>query len=526
MPKVLIADEMSPKAAEIFRARGVEVDEITGLTKDALIEIIGNYDGLAVRSTTKATKEVIAAATNLKVIGRAGIGVDNIDIPAASAKGVVVMNTPFGNSITTAEHAIALMFALARQLPEADASTQAGKWEKNRFMGVELTAKTLGLIGAGNIGSIVADRALGLKMKVIAFDPFLTPERAQDLGIEKVSLDDLLARADVITLHTPLTDSTRNILSADALAKTRKGVRIVNCARGGLIDEVALKAGLDSGHIAGAALDVFASEPAKASPLFGTPGFVSTPHLGASTDEAQVNVAIQVAEQMSDFLLSGGVTNALNVPSLSAEEAPRLKPYMALAEQLGSLIGQIVDGGIAGVTVEVEGAAAELNLKPITAAVLAGLMRIHSDTVNMVNAPFLARERDIDVAEVRHERETDYHTLVRVTVRSDGGEHSVAGTLFGNRDPRLVEIIGIKVEASLTGPMLFIVNDDKPGFIGRLGSTLGEAGVNIGTFHLGRRDARGEAVLLLSVDEVIPVNVLGAIKALPGVRQVKALAFA
>jgi D-3-phosphoglycerate dehydrogenase len=323
MPKVLIADEMSPKAAEIFRARGVEVDEITGLSKDELIKIIGNYDGLAVRSSTKATKEVLAAATSMKVIGRAGIGVDNIDIPAASAAGIVVMNTPFGNSITTAEHAIALMFALARQLPEADASTQAGKWEKNRFMGVELTAKTLGLIGAGNIGSIVADRALGLKMKVIAFDPFLTPERAQDLGIEKVTLDDLLARADVITLHTPLTDSTRNILSAEALAKTRPGVRIVNCARGGLIDEVALKAGLDSGHIGGAALDVFATEPAKASPLFGTPNFISTPHLGASTDEAQVNVAIQVAEQMSDFLMSGGVTNALNVPSLSAEEAPR-----------------------------------------------------------------------------------------------------------------------------------------------------------------------------------------------------------
>ncbi len=525
MPKVLIADEMSPRAAEIFRARGVEVDEITGLSKDELIKIVGNYDGLAVRSTTKATKEVFAAATNLKVIGRAGIGVDNIDIPAASAKGVVVMNTPFGNSITTAEHAIALMFALARQLPEADASTQAGKWEKNRFMGVELTAKTLGLIGAGNIGSIVADRALGLKMKVVAFDPFLTPERAQDLGIEKVSLDELLARADVITLHTPLTDSTRNILSAEALAKTKPGVRIVNCARGGLIDEVALKAGLDSGHIGGAALDVFVKEPAKESPLFGTANFISTPHLGASTDEAQVNVAIQVAEQMSDFLLSGGVTNALNVPSLSAEEAPRLRPYMALAEQLGRLAGQLVDEGISAVTVEVEGAAAELNIKPITAAVLTGLMRPHSDTVNMVNAPFLARERNIDVAEVRHERETDYHTLVRVTVKTPDGERSVAGTLFGNRDLRLVEIIGIKVEAALSGPMLFIVNEDKPGFIGRLGSTLGAAHVNIGTFHLGRRASQAEAVLLLSVDDVIPPPVLAEIKALPGVKQVKALSF-
>jgi D-3-phosphoglycerate dehydrogenase len=526
MPKVLISDQMSPKAAEIFRARGIEVDEITGLSKDELIKIIGNYDGLAIRSATKATKDVIAAAKNLKVIGRAGIGVDNVDIPAASGAGIVVMNTPFGNSITTAEHAIALMFALARQLPEADASTQAGKWEKNRFMGVELTAKTLGLIGAGNIGSIVADRALGLKMKVIAFDPFLTPERAEHMGVTKVTLEELLAQADFITLHTPLTDSTRNILSAENLAKTKKGVRIINCARGGLIDEAALKAGLDSGHIGGAALDVFLEEPAKASPLFGTPNFVSTPHLGASTDEAQVNVAIQVAEQMSDFLLTGGVTNALNVPSLSAEEAPRLRPYMQLAERLGSLVGQLVSDGVKGVKVEVEGAAAALNIKPITAAVLAGLMRTHSDTVNMVNAPYLAREREIEIAEVRHERETDYHTLVRVTVKTAEGEKSVAGTLFGNTKPRLTEIFGITVEADLNGRMLYIVNEDKPGFIGRLGSTLGEAGVNIGTFHLGRRDERGEAVLLLSVDDVIPDPLLAGICRLPGVKDVKALVFA
>jgi D-3-phosphoglycerate dehydrogenase len=524
MPKVLIADQMSPKAAEVFRSRGVDFDEITGLSKEELIKIIGNYDGLAIRSSTKATKDVLAAATNMKVIGRAGIGVDNVDVPAASAQGIVVMNTPFGNSITTAEHAIALMFALARQLPEADASTQAGKWEKNRFMGVELTAKTLGLIGCGNIGSNVAERAIGLKMKVIAFDPFLTPERAQDLGVEKVTLDELLARADFITLHTPLTDSTRNILSAENIAKTKKGVRIINCARGGLVDEVALKAALDSGQVGGAALDVFVEEPAKASPLFGTPNFISTPHLGASTDEAQVNVAIQVAEQMADFLLTGGVTNALNVPSLSAEEAPRLRPYMKLAEELGLLIGQLTEN-VTGVTVEVEGAAAELNIKPITAAVLTGLMKPFSDTVNMVNAPYMARERNIEIAEVRHERDTDYHTLVRVTVKTPEGERSVAGTLFGNREPRLVEIIGIKVEADMHGPMLFIVNEDKPGFIGRLGTALGEAGVNIGTFHLGRRAAGSEAVLLLSVDEKIPESLLWTICRIDGVKQVKALYF-
>jgi len=525
MPKVLISDKMDPKAAQIFRQRGIEVEEITGKTKDELIAIIGDYDGLAIRSATKVTKDVLAAARNLKVVGRAGIGVDNVDIPAASAAGVVVMNTPFGNSITTAEHAIALMFALARQLPEADASTQAGKWEKNRFMGVELTNKVLGLIGCGNIGSIVADRALGLKMKVVAYDPFLTPERAVELGVEKVELDELLKRADFITLHTPLTDQTRNILSAENLANTKKGVRIINCARGGLVDEAALKEGLDSGHIAGAALDVFVEEPAKASPLFGTPGFISTPHLGASTTEAQVNVAIQVAEQMADFLLSGGVTNALNMPSLSAEEAPKLKPYMALAERLGSLIGQLEGDAIKGVAIEVEGAAAELNQKPITGAVLAGLMRVYSDTVNMVNAPTLARERGLDVREVRHDREGDYHTLVRVTVDTDAGPRSVSGTLFGNRHPRLVEIFGIKVEADLAGPMLYIVNEDAPGFIGRLGTTLGEAGVNIGTFHLGRREAAGEAVLLLSVDTQVPEPLLWQVCRLPGVKQVKALRF-
>ncbi|NIJ21404.1 D-3-phosphoglycerate dehydrogenase [Sphingomonas naasensis] len=516
---------MDPKAAQIFRERGVEVDEITGKTPEELKAIIGEYDGLAIRSSTRVTREILDAATNLKVVGRAGIGVDNVDIPSASAKGVVVMNTPFGNSITTAEHAIALMFALARDLPEADKSTQAGKWEKNRFMGVEVTGKTLGLIGAGNIGSIVADRALGLRMKVIAYDPFLTPERALEMGVEKMNLDDLLLRADFITLHTPLTDQTRNILSAENLAKTKKGVRIINCARGGLIDEAALKAGLESGHIGGAALDVFQTEPAKEHALFGTPNFISTPHLGASTTEAQVNVAIQVAEQMADFLVSGGVTNALNVPSLSAEEAPRLKPYMALAEKLGSLVGQLAHGEIARVSIHSEGAAAELNQKPIVSAVLAGFLRVHSDTVNMVNAPFLAKERGMEVREVRNEKEGDYHTLLRVSVKTDAGERSVAGTLFSNAQPRLVELFGIKVEADLIGHMLYVVNEDAPGFIGRLGTTLGEAGVNIGTFHLGRREAGGEAVLLLSVDDKVTPELIAKVRALPGVKTAMALTF-
>ncbi|HEV7659908.1 MAG TPA: phosphoglycerate dehydrogenase [Allosphingosinicella sp.] len=525
MSKVLISDPMDPKAAEIFRANGVEIDERPGLDKEALKAIIGDYDGLAVRSATKVTAELLDAAPNLKVIGRAGIGVDNVDIPAATARGVVVMNTPFGNSITTAEHAVALMFALARELPAADTSTQAGKWEKNRFMGVELTSKTLGLIGCGNIGSIVADRALGLRMKVIAYDPFLTPERAIELGVEKVELDQLLARADFITLHTPLTDQTRNILSRDNLARTKKGVRIVNCARGGLIDEAALKDALDSGQVAGAALDVFVEEPARANPLFGAPGLVATPHLGASTTEAQVNVAIQVAEQMSDYLIRGGVTNALNMPSLTAEEAPRLRPYMELAEKLGSLVGQVEGLGVTGVSIEVEGAAAALNQKPITGAVLAGLMKVYSDSVNMVNAPFLAKERGLDVREVRHDRESDYHTLVRVAVITPAGRRSVAGTLFGNSAPRLVDMFGIAIEAELQGEMIYIVNEDAPGFIGRLGTALGAAGVNIATFHLGRREAGGEAVALVSVDGHIDGELVGRLEALPGVKRVKPLRF-
>jgi D-3-phosphoglycerate dehydrogenase len=525
MPKVLISDQMDPNAAEIFRASGVDVDERPGLTKDELKAIVGRYDGLAIRSATKVTAEILDAATKLKVIGRAGIGVDNVDIPAATARGIVVMNTPFGNSITTAEHAVAMMFALARDLPEANASTQAGKWEKNRFMGVELTSKTLGLIGCGNIGSIVADRALGLRMKVIAYDPFLTPERAVDLGLEKVELDELLARADFITLHTPLTDQTRNILSRDNLAKTKRGVRIVNCARGGLIDEAALKEALESGHVAGAALDVFVEEPAKANPLFGTPGLVATPHLGASTTEAQVNVAIQVAEQMSEFLTRGGVTNALNMPSLSAEEAPKLKPYMALAEKLGSLVGQLEGRHATGVSIEVEGAAAQLNQKPVTGAVLAGLMKVYSDTVNMVNAPFLAKERGFDVREVRHDREGDYHTLVRVSVQTAEGEKTVAGTLFANAAPRLVDMFGIRVEAELEGQMIYIVNDDTPGFIGRLGTALGEAGVNIGTFSLGRRAAGEEAVALVAVDSPVGAALVERLAAIPGVRRVAPLRF-
>src|SRR5467141_3163770 len=420
-PKVRISDALSPAAVQIFKDRGIDVDfqPNLGKDKDKLAEIIGNYDGLAIRSATKATAKILEKATRLKVIGRAGIGVDNVEIPAATAKGIIVMNTPFGNSITTAEHAITLMLALAREIPQADASTQAGKWEKNRFMGVEITAKTLGVIGCGTIGAIVADRALGLRMKVIAFDPFLSPERAKDIGVEKVDLDDLFKRADFITLHTPLTEKTRNIIDASALAKMKKGVRIINCARGGLVDEQALVDALNSKHVAGAAFDVFVEEPATANVLFGHPNVICTPHLGAATTEAQENVALQVAEQMSDYLLSGAISNALNMPNVSAEDAPKLAPYLDLAEKLGSFAGQLTDTDIKAVSIEYEGDVAALNVKPLSQVALMGVLRPQLVSVNMVNAPVIARERGVEMAEVKHERAGDYHSMIRLTVTTE-----------------------------------------------------------------------------------------------------------
>jgi D-3-phosphoglycerate dehydrogenase len=526
-PRVLISDQLSEAAIQIFKNRGIDVDfrPELGKDKDALLAVIGEYDGLAIRSATKVTEKMIAAASRLKVIGRAGIGVDNVDIPAATAKGIIVMNTPFGNAITTAEHAIAMMFSLARQIPAADASTQAGKWEKSRFMGVEITGKTLGLIGCGNIGSIVADRAIGLKMKVLAFDPFLSAERARDLGVEKVDLDTLLARADFITLHTPLTDKTRNIISADALMKTKRGVYIINCARGGLVDEVALRAALDTGHVAGAGFDVFVEEPAKENVLFGAPNMVCTPHLGASTEEAQENVALQVAEQISDYLTSGAVTNALNMPSISAEEAPRLTPFVRLAEQLGSFAGQLTETGIRKIRIEYEGTIAEMNTRALTAAALTGVLTPVLQTVNMVSAPAIARERDIQVEEVRRGQMGAYETYMRLTIVTDRQERSVAGTVFADGKPRIIQVKGINMEAGFGPYMLYITNEDKPGFIGKFGSLLGEAGINIATFNLGRTEPGGDAIALLEVDGEVPAATLSAIESLPLVKQAKALKF-
>jgi len=526
-PKVLISDALSPAAVQIFKDRGVEVDfqPNLGKDKDKLADIIGDYDGLAIRSATKATAKIIERAKRLKVIGRAGIGVDNVEIPAATAKGIIVMNTPFGNSITTAEHAITLMLALAREIPQADVSTQAGKWEKNRFMGVEITGKTLGVIGCGNIGSIVCNRAQGLHMKVIGFDPFLTEERARDLAVEKVELDELLRRADFITLHTPLTDKTRNIIDAAAFTKMKQGVRIINCARGGLVDEHALLDALNSKHVAGAALDVFVEEPATTNALFGHPNVICTPHLGASTTEAQENVALQIAEQMSDYLLTGAISNALNFPSITAEEAPKLKPFIELAEKLGSFAGQLTESSIHKVQITYEGQVAEMKIKALTSAVLAGLLRPMLGEVNVVSAPAVAKERGMVVDEIQRAGESDYESLITVTLNTEHQVRSVSGTVYADGKPRLVDIKGIRVDAEFGKSMIYVTNEDKPGFIGRFASLLGDAKINIATFHLGRVAAGGDAIALVEVDGAVPAGLLAQIQALPQVKQAKALAF-
>ena len=526
MPQVLISDKIAPDAVEIFKERGVEVDYKPGLSPEELLEIIGDYDGLAIRSATKVTADVLAKATKLRAVGRAGIGVDNVDVKAATKAGVVVMNTPFGNAVTTAEHAITMMLSLARQIPQAHASTVAGKWEKSKFVGTEISGKILGIIGCGNIGAIVADRAQGLKMRVIGFDPFLTEERAKTLGIEKVELDELLSRADFITLHTPLTDATRNVISADALHKTKKGVRIINCARGGLVDELALSAALHNGHVAGAALDVFAEEPARENPLFDAPNLIVTPHLGASTTEAQEKVALQIAEQLADYLTKGAVTNALNMASVTAEEAPILQPYMTLGKLLGSFLGQLEMPQIREVRLELDGKSANLNETPILASTLAGLLGPKMDSVNMVNAATIASANGVAVATVRHDRRCDYETLLRLSVSYDGGERTIAGTLIGGNKPRIVELQDIAVEAEFPPHLLYLRNYDKPGFIGALGSVFGELGVNIATFHLGRKEEGGEAIALVEIDSDISTEVLNQVKDLPQVVRADHLRFA
>jgi D-3-phosphoglycerate dehydrogenase / 2-oxoglutarate reductase len=526
-PRVLVSDALSETAVDIFRRLGVEVDyqPDLGKDKDRLLEVIGDYDGLAIRSATKVTEKIIAAAKRLKVIGRAGIGVDNVDIPAASRKGIIVMNTPFGNSITTAEHAIALMFAVARQIPQADVSTQAGKWEKNRFMGVEITGKTLGLIGCGNIGSIVAARARGLKMRVVAYDPFLSQERADELGVEKAELDTLFAKSDFITLHVPLTDKTRNIIDASAIAKMKDGVRIINCARGGLVVEADLAAAIKSGKVAGAGFDVFEVEPASDSPLFNLPNVVCTPHLGASTTEAQENVALQVAEQMADYLINGAVTNALNMPSISADEAPKLMPFIKLAEFLGAFAGQVTETPIEKVEIIYDGGVARMNTKALTSAAIAGLIKSQVADVNMVSAPIMAKERGIHISETTQDKSGVFDSYIKLVITTERQTRSVAGTVFSDGKPRFIQIKGINLDAEIGHHMIYTTNDDVPGIIGTLGTVFGQAGVNIANFQLGRDAPGGNAIALLYLDSPVDPKVLDGLMASGLFKQAKPLVF-
>ncbi|MDN2565381.1 phosphoglycerate dehydrogenase [Aquibium sp. A9E412] len=527
MPRVLVSDKLSPTAVDIFKTRGVEVDYLPdlGKDKDKLLSAIGDYDGLAIRSATKVTEKLIAAADRLKVVGRAGIGVDNVDIPAASRRGIIVMNTPFGNSITTAEHAIAMLFAVARQIPEANASTHAGKWEKNRFMGVEITGKTLGVIGCGNIGSVVAMRAVGLRMHVVAFDPFLSQKRADELGVEKVELDELFQRADFITLHTPLTDKTRGVVDKAAIARMKDGVRIINCARGGLVVEADLVEALKAGKVAGAGIDVFEVEPATDNPLFNLPNVVCTPHLGASTREAQENVALQVAEQMADYLTKGAVTNAINMPSISAEEAPRLKPFVKLAEVLGAFVGQVTEEPIREVEILFDGATREMNTRALVSATLAGLIRPQVSDVNMVSAPIMAKERGIILSEVKRDKSGVFDGYIKLTVKTAEKTRTIAGTVFSDGKPRFIQIKGINLDAEIGEHMLYTTNNDEPGIIGLLGTVCARHGVNIANFQLGRNRPGGDAIALLYLDEPIAPNVLAELRGHQEILSAKPLRF-
>ena len=526
-PKVLVSDKLAESAVDIFRDSGIDVafEPNLGKDKSALAKAIGDYDGLAIRSSTKVTEKLLKCAGRLRVVGRAGVGVDNINVSAASKSGVVVMNTPFGNSITTAEHTIAMMMSIARQIPEANYSVHGGKWEKSRFMGMELFGKTLGVVGCGNIGSAVCMRAVGLGMKVVGYDPYLSAEKARDLGVEKVGFHELLRRSDVVTLHLPLMDKTRHILDANSLSIAKKGVRIVNCARGGLVDEAALADAIRSGRVAGAAVDVFEKEPPDDSPLVGLPGVVATPHLGASTTEAQEKVAIQIAEQMSEFLLRGAISNAVNMPSISAEESPLLMPWIMLAEHLGSFVGQMTDEPIKAVNMLYNGTIASMNTAALNASAAAGLLRHAIAEVSMVSAQIVAKERGISISTTTQTKSGVFDAYIKLTVVTGQRERSIAGTVFSDGKPRFIQIKGINIDAEIEPNMLYTTNADVPGIIGALGTTLGNRGVNIANFTLGRTAAHSDAIALLSLDEAADSAVIDELKHTGLFGQVRPLQF-
>ncbi len=523
-PKVLISDSMSSQAVTIFEERGIDVVQPGKLNDGELADMIGEFDGLAIRSATRVTEDLLERAPRLRVVGRAGIGVDNVDVPACTRRGIVVMNTPLGNAITTAEHAMAMMLALARHIPQANLSTHAGKWEKSKFMGVELTGKLLGIIGAGNIGSIVAGKAIGYGLHVQAYDPFLTEERAARLGIRKVDLDTLLATSDIVSLHVPKTPETAGIISASALNKMKPGAMLINCARGGLVDELALRAAVESGHLRGAALDVFEHEPARENPLFGLDNVICTPHLGASTVEAQEKVAIQIANQISEYLLTGAINNAINAPSISAEEAQQLRPYLRLAQCLGSFVGQLTHDPIKTLTVTYGGDANDLNVSPLTVQVVQSILEHHSSYVNSVNARELARERNIDVIEAHNEGRDEYPCRITVEVETESRSRSICGTLIQSQ-PRVIDVKGVPLESKLGEHMLYITNYDKPGVIGDIGTTCAERGINIANMHLGRASRDGDAIVLLEIDEKLASEDLEHLRSLPNINDAQYLHF-
>ena len=518
--KILVSDPLAPQGLELFqRAPGFDVDVRLELKPAELIGLIGDYQGLVIRSGTKVTSEVVEAAQNLKVIGRAGVGVENVDVEAASKKGIVVMNTPGGNDVTTAEHTISLMMSLARHIPQAVASLKMGKWTREKFMGVELCNKTLGIIGLGNVGRIVAERALGFRMKVIAHDPFVPTESAARLGVEVVSLDEIYERSDFITVHTPITNETRGLINSNSFAKMKTGVRIINCARGGIVDEEDLIQALQEGKVAGAALDVFVEEPPRPDhPLLMMDQVITTPHLGASTGEAQLNVAIAVAQQMIDFLSRGIIRYAVNVPSVSPELLSILRPYLTLAEKLGSLQVQMLATLPKEVQIEYGGEVTQYDVAPLTLAVLKGILTpMMESSVNYVNAPVVARERGIKVIESKSSRAGDFASSITVRVKTKDKEAEVEGAIFGSNNPRIVRINNFYFEAIPEGYILILHNKDVPGVVGAIGTLLGEKGINIAGFELGREKVGGMAISLIHVDESIPKKVLDILRHLPNI---------
>jgi D-3-phosphoglycerate dehydrogenase len=508
--KVLVTDPISDEGIKILKSEpGVQVDVETKLTKEQLLEKIKGYDALIIRSETQVTKEVIAAADKLKIIGRAGVGIDNVDVPAATAKGIIVANAPEGNTIAACEHTISMMFAMSRNIPQANASLKSGKWERSKFMGVEVMGKTLGIIGMGRIGSEVTKRARVMGMEVLAQDPFTSPERAKDIGARLTTRDEIYEKADYITVHTPLIPETRHMISTPQFEKMKKGVRIINCARGGIVDEAALLEALKSGKVAGAALDVFEKEPPVGSPLLEQPNVIVTPHLGASTAEAQVSVATMVAEQVINCFKGLPVTTALNIPIMKPETMEKIKPFLPLAENLGKFTAQMVDGHIKEIDVTYSGEITQKDVSLVTIAVVKGILDVKKgELVNYVNAKSIAREYGINVVESKSGQPGDYTNLITVTIKTDSGQRKVSGTIFGNKDARIVSVDDYRIEAIPAGYMIVTMHKDRPGVIGNVGTILGKNDINIAGMVVGRETVRGEALMILNVDDAVPQPVL------------------